>query len=86
MFSSLGFMAMLEVFRLGTAQQCLSCLTPNDECSTTVCASGVTAVDDKLYIGGLFASTPGDLDGGLENLEHFKLAVAMINDHTDGCV
>jgi hypothetical protein len=47
----------------------------------TRCESGIT-LNDKLYIGGLFAST---LDGGPENVDHFKLAVAMINNKNDGC-
>ena len=45
---------------------------------------GVSTAHDKLYLGGLFASTLGDIDGGPENVEHFLLTVAMINDKTDG--
>lgn len=72
----------------GAAQQCLACLGP--ACSATACSEGVTRdangdlENDKLYLGGLFASTPGDIDGGPENVEHFLLTVAMINDKTDG--
>jgi hypothetical protein len=72
----------------GAAQQCLACLDP--PCSATACSEGVTRdangdlENDKLYLGGLFASTPGDIDGGPENVEHFLLTVAMINDKTDG--
>ena len=63
-------------------QQCSSCLDMTGACSTTPCQSGITASDDKLYLGGLFG---GDaIDGGAENAAHFQLAVDLINDKTDG--
>ena len=84
----------------GRAQQqhdCLSCLEP--PCSAAVCAaagnasyyaSRLSAPHDPsapqipLYIGGLFATLPGDVDGGVENYHHFMLAISMLNDKTDG--
>ena len=64
-------------------QQCSSCLDMTGaSCSATACESGITASDDKLYLGGLFG---GDaIDGGEENAAHFLLAVDLINDKTDG--
>ena len=65
-------------------QQCVACLEAHGNCSSTRCGSGVTPAGDKLYIGGLFATTPGDLAGGPENVEHFRIAAAMVNDKNDG--
>jgi len=76
----------LDVPFAAYSQQCSSCLDQSAACTALPCESGVSASDDKLYIGGLFATTPGDLDGGLENADHFLLAAALINDKTDGSV
>ena len=76
---------------------CLSCLEP--PCSAAVCAaagnasyyaSRLNAPHDTstpqipMYIGGLFATLPGDVDGGVENYHHFMLAIDMLNNKSDG--
>ena len=49
-------------------------------CTGQVCSTNL----DTIFIGGLFAVDPNDLDHGLQNAKHFNLVQRLLNNKTDG--
>jgi len=68
----------LLLLHRAAGQECASCL--HGGCAQSSCSTNL----DTLFIGGLFAMDPLDLDAGQENKAHFEMAIDMLNDKNDG--